>query len=747
MGRVGWVALLVLSGCFFKPDRAGGNQPPGGSTPFLVAGDNHACTIDGSGQLFCWGDNHQGQLLATTALYSASPVKIDGTWKEVAAGANHTCVMDKDGAVFCWGASLSGQSGQVGAVLDMTPIVFTDPTTRARHVYAGGDASCIVDTNSFLQCWGNYDPMTPASHNPTFVNPGSATGADQSWGMVTLSTTHICALNTDRTAWCWGTNKNLELGDTSLAAHSLADAYHITGTTFAMLAAADTGTCATTADGGLACWGDSQLTGTGSGSAPVTILDSHPIWNTIAAGGVHACGLDHNLNLDCWGMNDRGELGNNYMPKQSPGTVTLSKVTAVAAGQEFTCAEDDMGKIHCWGSDQFGQTGRGMSATQHAPFKVSLPDKAISVAAGLDHTCAALATTGEVYCWGDNDNGQAVPRGGLTIVTPTDSGHMLDTSNPTAPGNRLLSLGTKHTCVRKSPTALDCWGDMANMQLGPSGNGITLGELTSTGGTKILDFSAGGYATCASTDENPTQLYCWGTLADSTPQAPKASGNYTTVAAGYNHVLAASDTMVVGQLGSDLFCDNGSGSLVGTYTPTNAQQRQVFLAAGGGHGCALDNQGGPTTLVCWGDNSSHQVNPSNNPCVPPPTTWTAPGAAIVTIPNGVMWAQNQTHPQTVAAGGQHTCAIEEASGNVGTLYCWGSNYEAELGDGNDATLYVNAPHVASSKLWKEVTTGEFHTCGLDDSGDVYCWGLNQRGEVGNGDQFPAYAPSAQAITF
>src|SRR5437763_17183358 len=134
MGRAFWGCLLGLGACLSTPDR-----PADPDQTRLVAGANHACKIE-SEALYCWGDNHDGQLGVppTTIRYSASPIHIDGTWKDVAAGDRHTCAIDDRGAVWCWGASDMGQAGPVQATIDKTRIPLPDSNIYARAVFAGG---------------------------------------------------------------------------------------------------------------------------------------------------------------------------------------------------------------------------------------------------------------------------------------------------------------------------------------------------------------------------------------------------------------------------------------------------------------------------------------------------------------------------------------------------------------------------------------------------------------------------------
>ena len=85
--------------------------------------------------------------------------------------------------------------------------------------------------------------------------------------------------------------------------------------------------------------------------------------------------------------------------------------------------------------------------------------------------------------------------------------------------------------------------------------------------------------------------------------------------------------------------------------------------------------------------------------------------------------------QSVSAGKDHTCGISQN----GILYCWGSNFNGQLGnDESGESKEKLIPFKISSFSWISVSAGEAHTCGTDASDDLYCWGHNYYGQVGNG---------------
>jgi len=80
----------------------------------------------------------------------------------------------------------------------------------------------------------------------------------------------------------------------------------------------------------------------------------------------------------------------------------------------------------------------------------------------------------------------------------------------------------------------------------------------------------------------------------------------------------------------------------------------------------------------------------------------------------------------IAVGGNHSCALTP----TGEAYCWGSNQFGQLGIGG-AGLPQNRPaRVAGGLRFTSLVAGGSHTCGLTSTGEAYCWGSNILGALG-----------------
>jgi alpha-tubulin suppressor-like RCC1 family protein/predicted flap endonuclease-1-like 5' DNA nuclease len=126
----------------------GVDLPLGTAVVDLDAGERHACTVTTEGDVYCWGANDHGQLGRNTSYASAFPGLVDlpeGVRAlGVATGANHTCIHDQRGDVWCWGSNLEGGLGS--------------------HVYANPDGVVHLDSNEHDFIVGPWTGSTGTSN-------------------------------------------------------------------------------------------------------------------------------------------------------------------------------------------------------------------------------------------------------------------------------------------------------------------------------------------------------------------------------------------------------------------------------------------------------------------------------------------------------------------------------------------------------------------------------------------------------
>ncbi len=378
----------------------------------------------------------------------------------------------------------------------------------------------------------------------------------------------------------------------------------------------------------------------------------------------------------------------------APATFAL-----IAAGSAHTCALDAGGAAFCWGNNAFGQLGATPADTcrekwegKEVAFSCALRPVPVdgglrftTLALGNMHTCG-LTPDGLAYCWGDNTLGQL----GVDSVPDTcveGDARLPCSRKPIAVAASLrftrLAAGRFHTCGLLADGSIRCWGCDSEGQLG------TTEPLASCSlpGTPVVpcvrkpvpvaaDFravalAAGKFHVCALAADSTA--YCWGTQ--------------------------------VSREGS------------GTPKPVRGNLRLREIAAGGMVACGLAADGVP---YCWG------------------TFYYPRGLTIGGLEpaRGGIWREKaDSHFESVTVGEAHMCGLAAE----GQAYCWGSGNFGQLGVKAGISKLLSKERgsadpvaVAGGLRFRTIAAGEGHTCAITLDGAAYCWGANFDGQLGDG---------------
>jgi hypothetical protein len=359
-----------------------------------------------------------------------------------------------------------------------------------------------------------------------------------------------------------------------------------------------------------------------------------------------------------------------------------------------------------------------------------------TVALGDRHTCAAAGALSEVICFGANDARQS-------STAPVDEAPPTWVSQRTQPPDfyrRELAAGALATCALIEGSVV-CWG-----------SGEVLGG-SSEEGPRLMPFSRafsidGGALAFAALEQNEDQDLpgTWYTFGAWTPGQPSAIPSPGVPAPW------SIDSRFI-RIGGDLAYSTADGDLLahggyprpGLFDPSVLVEAQRFfidvmsyevaarwcsscgIEIGAFHTCMRIDE---TRFDCAGRNDRGQLG------VPPHDVLHLIFEPVLSEPAiawGNDWCVGGHRDVRVSKGeivigearGGHTCAIDLE----GAVWCWGANDRGQLGDGTE--IDRSAPvQVMGLPLASEIECGGEHTCVIDAEGSLWCWGDNTYGQLG-----------------
>ncbi len=685
----------------------------------LSVGHSHSCAVLESGEVRCWGFNWYGQLGNGTTKDRITPSPVTGLSQgvvEVIAGFSHTCAVVESGEVVCWGGNEDGQLGDGTEEDSTTPVEVVGLSSDARAIAVGMNHSCALLDTGGVQCWGSntVGQLGSGSTGGTSA-PVAVVGLSSGVQAIAAGGLHTCALLDSGAVRCWGVNLNGQLGNgTTNSANAPVE---VTGLSSGATAIANgfMHTCALLDSGGVRCWGMNDRGQLGDGTtsdalAPVDVSGLPSGAQGISAGAYATCAVLESGAASCWGDNQFGQLGDGTATDAStPVDVEglSSQATAVATGKTHTCALLDTGGVECWGANGIGQLGNGTMAIETQPMGVvDMDSGAQGISSNSTHTCA-LMDSGGIECWGYNPYGQL---GDGSLSSRDIPVGVSDLSS----GAGLVAAGYWHTCAVLEDGGAMCWGYNGSAQLGDgtSDNSATPVDVVGLS-SGVESLALGLSRTCALLDTGGVE--CWGGGNAVPTGVTGLSSGVQAVAAGYLHTCALMDSGGVRCWGENEYGQLGNGTLIDSSTPVEVaglSGSAQALSAGGYHTCALMASGG---IECWGYNEAGQLGDGTaNDSSTPVEVAGLDGSA-----------------QVVSAGSYHTCALVESGG----AECWGNNGGGQLGDGTTSGSTAPVAVTGLSSAVQALAAGGAHTCALLDTGGIECWGSNGAGQLGNGTAF------------
>lgn len=643
---------------------------------------------------------------------------------------------------------------------------FASLPAAAASVATGDSSSCALKKDGSVWCWGSsYYGLGDAAgtiESATPVRVEGLTGVTE----VAAGRDFACAITGEANVVCWGDGSYGQLGDGSSDESAVPVPVSLLGNVRA-IDAGERHVCALQRSGTVACWGDNSVGQLGDGTdddrGTPTLVPGIKDAVDIATGTAHSCAASSSGRATCWGGNDYGQLGNGVAGGDQFDPVAvdggLSDVVGITAGGVHSCALRTGGVASCWGGNDRGQLGDGTTDDRPTPTVVPGLSGMTAIKAGDTNTCG-ISGSGDVHCWGVNEDGQ------LGTAT-TDQASGVPVRITGVDGVIGISVGYKQICTasRNSPASshevIRCWGGGAQGQLGNGKYGSSATPSPVAGLAGLNSVAVGNYHSCALSDTG--RVECWGNSRyGQLGRGRMATQPYPLPVPGVDRVKSISSGNVftcavrddgdtsdrkitcwgddyAGQLGIDKAHGEVSSGPVDTdlsQVLTNPDVRIAALVTGDAFTCALArivdaNYG---EAWCWGRSDYGQ---SGGSASPPPGSEKTPVKVIrPTTPPLLLIRADQGDGPTIAAGGNHVCVV---AGPVGNVWCWGRNFYGQLGDGttNDRPRPRQVPGLSGVV---SLAAGSNHTCARLDTGKVKCWGAGTAGQLGDGSKVSSLVP-------
>ena len=437
-------------------------------------------------------------------------------------------------------------------------------------------------------------------------------------------------------------------------------------------------------------------------------------------------------------------------------------VKLVAAGSAHVCAIKDSGHLYCWGQGNRGQLGNNQTPGGDNPNTLPLmvgADAWSSVCGMVDSTCG-IKKNGEAFCWGHNADGQiANSLDGFTFQATGQISPILLGADDNQYGP-LFCGGT--TIIAYHNDELWGWGSnrmgqLANGQIGydasyPGGSATAyvprLLNENAADWPKFEKISISSVHACGISAEK--DLYCWGNY----DMGNFGNGNRGDGFDKYSYRSQA------------LYSEYKKPVKVNEY-------KWIDIATMSSNGCGIKEDG---TLWCWGIAewgilgigdifATYEAGTPQDKVTYTPEfqTLVDDGKCEVQFYSKDEAASQErryppicTYPVQVGSESNwvlvkgitnHVCAINSDN----ELFCWGENEYGQIGNGEHGDIYSTLPSnydmaTAPTKIDGEFTAvspGYNFTCALSADKKVYCWGyssLGIPGFIGNRDN-PQVTPT------
>jgi alpha-tubulin suppressor-like RCC1 family protein len=594
----------------------------------------------------------------------------------ISAGELFNLATNISGSSFGWGDNSFGNLGINNQLTRFTPTSILGSTKTFCHISTGitGRHSVAIDKNGQAWGWGN-NSQGQIGNNSTInrSTPVSVAGGVKTFCKISAGANYTLAIDKNGRAWGWGNNSLGRLGDTSITARC----------------------------------------------TPVSVAGAVKTFCQITAGGGTSHVIDKNGRAWGWGENGVGQIGDNSITSRTTPVSVAGAVKTfckISTGNEHTLAIDKNGRLWSWGWNIFGQLGTNNTINRVTPVSILGAVKTFcEISSGQFHS-AAIDKNGRAWGWGNNNSGELGDNSVSSRLTPVSVRGAVKTFCK-------ISTGDLHTIAIDKNNNVWSWGNNQDGQLG-DGTATRVCTPVSVRGTvkTFCKISTGNNHTIV-IDKNGR---AWGWGLNNSGQLGNLSYDdrctpisvlgatkiFCQIYGSDSHTVAIDNNGRAWAWGSNSFGEIGDNSLTQRLTPVSVLGAvKTFCKIGASQLVtnAIDKNG-----RAW--------------------SW---GAGFFATLGDNQTATSRLTPVSVLGATKTFCEISSGTGPIlvidknGRVWAWGSNQYGKLGDNSTTTRLTPVSIGGATKTFCKISAGQNHSLAIDKNGQVWSWGVNFQGQLGD----------------
>lgn len=649
----------------------------------LISTNFHTGIIDSSNQLFMSGYGSGGRLGDNTIISKSSPVQtISGgsNWKNIST-TNHTVATKTDGTLWSWGFGLNGRLGNSSIVDRSSPVQTISAGTNWKQAIAGIYGSIATKTDGSLWNWGSGSNGRLGNNNTVISHssPVQTVSNVTTWKVGVVQSQHSASLKTDGTLWNWGRNFQGRLGNDATPSQSSPIQTISGGTDWSQVSTTSSGTLGLKTDGTLWSWGINFRSELGIGfvnsprSSPVQTISGGTNWKFGVGGYYKEAGIKTDGTLWIWGENTiPANMGVSVIGATQVVSPIVSPTQTVLGGTnwcEITLAKRETRVGGGWIALKSDGTAWGSGYVGNG-------EKGNN---NISYLALEEKDLGEIFVWKDCFTNNGLWLAGCNPQGQLGNNSVITNSSPiqTISGGsnwKVISASSSIVSAIKTDGTLWMWGGAS---FGALGNNTSVGDRSSpiqtiAGGSNWSKVNTGTYHTIATKTDGT--LWAWG------------YGNF-------------------GRLGN-----NASIRQSSPVQTVSATSNWKNVAAGCEHSVATKTDG---TLWTWGRSVTGELG----------------NCSTISQSSPVQTVSATSNWSSVGAGDLLSASIK----TDGTLWVWGSNVRAALGDLTNTGTNVCSPiqTVAGGTNWKSIGVTCFGITSVKTDGTLWLWGDGRFGSIGD----------------